>query len=241
MPEQVKLNCGVVSLRYEDGMYRVELSDGSSIAADHVVLATPAFVTADIVRRIDPWLAERLRAIRYASTATVSLGFRQEDLAKPLKGYGFIVPAAEHRLINACSWSSRKFSHRAPDDCVLMRAFVGGALAEEYAELDEESLIALARKELKEIAGIDATPVLAKAYRWMKASPQYEVGHGELVKKIEELVSWHPGLHVTGAAYRGAGIPDCVEQGLATALKIVAADARGCCGFEEAKFETVTA
>ena len=68
--------------------------------------------------------------------------------------------------------------------------------------------------------GIDAEPVLAKAYRWPKANPQYDVGHGTRITEIERLAAWHPGLHLAGAAYHGAGIPDCISSGMKTASKI---------------------
>lgn len=231
-PQHIRVNCRVQSIASEGQKYRIAVDDGSSILADNVVFTTPAYVTADIVQQLDPSLAERLRAIRYVSTATVSLGFRRSELTCPLNGFGFIVPASEGRRINACSWSSTKFSHRAPDDCVLMRVFVGGALAEHLAEQDEAALIELARKELREIMGITATPVLARAYRWHSSNPQYEVGHRELLAEIDNAADSHLGLYLAGAAYRGSGIPDCIQSGLNTALKITQQEANALCSRE---------
>ena len=207
--------------RYAD-RYRIDLSDGSSLLADDVVFATPSFVTADLLQGLDPALAVRLHAIRYVSTATVSLGFRRSEIAYPLRGAGFIVPQSEGRRITACSWSSVKFEHRAPEDCVLLRVFIGGALAEDLAEQDEDALVKLAREELQVILGISATPVLAKAYRWHKANPQYDIGHDERVTEIEQSISRHPGLHLAGAAYHGPGIPDCIQSGTKAAQAIAA-------------------
>jgi len=228
-PKDLKLQCRVNSVSFENGQYILELLDGSTITADHVVFTTPAFVTADILDELDPVLAAKLRGIRYVSTATVSLGFKRSDIKCPLNGFGFIVPSTEGRRINACSWSSRKFDNRAPEDSVLLRVFVGGALGEQFAEQDEQALIELAREELRTILGITAKPVLAKAYRWRKASPQYEVGHHDRVAEIERLAATHPGLYLTGSSFHGAGIPDCVLRGMDTAIKIVKADARANC------------
>ena len=202
--------------------YRIDLSDGSSLLADDVVFATPSFVTADLLQELDSALADRLRAIRYVSTATVSLGFRRCEVVHPLQGAGFIVPQSEGRRITACSWSSVKFAHRAPDDCVLLRVFIGGALAEELAEQEEAALVKLAREELQVILGISATPVIAKAYRWHKANPQYDVGHGVRIAEIEQSISRLPGLHLAGAAYHGPGIPDCIQSGRDAARAIAA-------------------
>ncbi len=223
-PQRIRVNCRVRSIASEGPQYRIALDDGSSILADNVVFTTPAYVTAGIVQELDPVLAERLRSIRYVSTATVSLGFRRSELTCPLNGFGFIVPASESRRINACSWSSTKFNHRAPDDCVLLRVFVGGALAENLAEQDEASLVSLARNELREIMGITATPVLARAYSWRRSNPQYEVGHSKLLEEIDDGANSHPGLYLAGAAYRGSGIPDCIQSSVNTVLKLTQRD-----------------
>jgi oxygen-dependent protoporphyrinogen oxidase len=219
-PQRVKLNTRVQSIAADSDQYNIKLADGTSILADNVVFTTPAYVTAEIIQQLDPALAEKLRKIRYVSTSTVSLAFRRSELTCELNGFGFIVPATEGRRINACSWSSTKFSHRAPDDYVLMRVFIGGAFTEDLAEQDEATLIEIARQELREIMGITATPVLARAYRWKKSNPQYNVGHGALIEEIDQAVASHPGLYLAGAAYRGSGIPDCIQSGMDTAAKI---------------------
>jgi len=218
----LRAGCCVLNVTPCDGRYRLTLGDGSSIRAGNVVFATPAYVTADLIQTIDPMLASRLRAIRYVSTATVSLGFRRADVAHPMRGAGFIVPHTEGRRITACSWSSSKFNHRAPADSVLLRVFIGGALAEHLAEQDNDSLIAIAREELRDIMGIAAQPVLARAYRWHRANPQYDLGHQQRIHEIEHALAGLPGLHLAGAAYHGAGIPDCIQTGVTAARAIAA-------------------
>src|ERR1019366_7714489 len=163
-PQSLRLDCCVLAVHPQGARYKVSLSDGTSIVADDVVFATPSYVTADLVQQVDPMLASRLREIRYVSTATVSLGFKRSDISHPMKGAGFIVPKSEGRRITACSWSSEKFNNRAPGDCVLLRVFIGGSLAEDLAEQDEAALVELAREELRGIMGITATPVLIGAY-----------------------------------------------------------------------------
>lgn len=219
-PSAIRTSCGVLTVCPHGSQYKVHLSDGSCILADNIVFATPAYVTADLIQQIDPMLASRVRGIRYVSTATVSLGFKRSDIAHPMQGAGFIVPRSEGRKITACSWSSTKFNHRAPEDSVLLRVFIGGALAEHLAEQDEAALIDLAREELCTIMGITAEPVLAKAYRWPKANPQYDLGHDLRVSEIERSLTNFPGLYLAGAAYRGAGLPDCIQGGMAAARSI---------------------
>jgi oxygen-dependent protoporphyrinogen oxidase len=218
--ETVLLDRKVLQVNRIFDRYQIDLSDGTRLWADEVVFATPADVTANLIRSTDPVLSFKLSALRYVSTATVSLAFKRSDLKKPLHGTGFLVPHSANRRITACSWSSQKFSNRAPDGFELLRVFIGGDRAEHLAEQDDAALIQLAREELRAIMGIDAEPVLAKACRWSKANPQYDVGHGGRVTEIERLAAWHPGLHLAGAAYHGAGIPDCIASGMKTAAKI---------------------
>ncbi|MGC8549471.1 MAG: protoporphyrinogen oxidase [Acidobacteriaceae bacterium] len=220
-PGVVERGVQVAAVLPKQGRYEVVLEDGRSLTADDVVFATPAHVTAGLVEYIDTALAERLRSIRYVTTATVSLGFREQDVPRALDGFGFVVPRMEQRRINACTWTSTKFEGRAPDGHVLMRVFVGGAGAEAYAERTDDALIALARQEVDAAMNVGAEPVLAQVYRWPKGNPQYEVGHRGRVEEIEALAATHRGLYLAGAAYHGAGIPDCIENAQAVVRQLV--------------------
>jgi oxygen-dependent protoporphyrinogen oxidase len=198
--------------------YQVQLADGQVLVGDAVVLATPAYVAADLVAPFASELATGLRAIRYVSTGTVSLAYRRSEVGHPLNGFGFVIPRSERRWINACTWTSTKFSHRAPGDHVLLRVFFGGSRHPETVEWPNERLLAMVRDELRDIMGITARPVFIRVYRWPLATPQYDVGHLDRVARLEALCP--PGLYLTGSAYRGIGIPDCIRQGKETAARV---------------------
>jgi oxygen-dependent protoporphyrinogen oxidase len=187
-----------------------------------VVLATPAYVSAELVEGFHPALAAALRAIPYVSSATISLAYRRSDVTHPLDGFGFLVARGEARRIMAASWTSSKFSHRAPADCVLLRSFVGGTGQEAMVARDDADLIQLAREELGAILGIAAQPLLTRVHRWERANPQYHVGHLERVSALEAMLAPFPGVWLTGSAYRGVGVPDCIHQGTQTAERVVA-------------------
>lgn len=201
--------------------YRLQLDDGTRLDADAVILATPSFAAADLTTTSFPALARALRAIRYVSTATVSLVYRRDEVGTPLDGYGLVIPRGEQRQINACTLSSVKFRHRAPDDHLLLRCFVGGSRRPELAARDDAELVALARADLRAILGISAEPVLTRVYRWPNGNPQYDVGHLERIDALDQLCP--PGLLLAGAAYRGVGVPDCIKQGREAARKALAA------------------
>ena len=213
LPEGVvRLGSGVRSLRY-DGTWRLVTRDGSSIETDAVILATPAHQSAPCVADINPELADELRAIPYASSATVSLAYRAEQIPRALDGFGFVVPLIEARSLIACTYSSVKYPGRAPDGQVLLRAFVGGALQRELFDQDDAAMAASVRHELQALLGIASEPVLTRIHRHADAMPQYRVGHLDRMARIDAALAHHPGLALAGNAYRGVGIPDCIHSG----------------------------
>ncbi|HLM25269.1 MAG TPA: protoporphyrinogen oxidase [Pyrinomonadaceae bacterium] len=185
--------------------------------ADAVCLAVPAYIAASL---LTGELADKLRQIKYASTATINFGYRRAAIAHPLNGFGFVVPFIEKRSLIACTFSSVKFSRRAPAGHVLLRAFAGGALQPEIFALDEPELAARVAADLRELLGINEAPLFVEVAKWERSMPQYEVGHLDRVNEIEKLVSEVPGLTLAGNSYRGAGIPDCIRSGESAAESI---------------------
>ena len=205
----------------------IKRAQGYSLAMDHgealfdeVVLATPSFASQEIISDLDPTLANMLSSIEWSSTATISLGFSRTEIDN-LPGFGFIVPRVEGRRINATTWSSVKWSYRAPPDTVLVRSFVGGGHHEELVDLPDEELTGIVCGELREIAGIAAKPRFRKIYRWKKSMPKYTVGHLDRLARIDHQLGRHPGLHLIGCSYRGIGIGDCVKSGFDAAARMV--------------------
>ncbi len=202
----------------EMGM-RVDLENGETLEADAVILATPAYVTAQIVGDLDPEMATALRGIPYASTVTLSVAYPLDAIPQPLNAYGYIIPRAEGRSILACTWTSTKFPHRAPDGYGLMRAFIGRAGDEDVLNHTDAELLQMVRDELRDVLGITAEPLLYRIFRWPQAMPQYTLGHLDRIAAIDRRLAEHPGLYVAGNAYRGIGLPDCIASGEAAADK----------------------
>jgi protoporphyrinogen/coproporphyrinogen III oxidase len=203
--------------------YEVQCDRSPALQAEAVVLAMPAHATARVVEGFHPKLAQALRAIPYVSTATISLAYRRADVPHPLDGFGFLVGRREGRRLMAATWTSTKFAQRAPAEHVLIRSFVGGAGHEHLVELEDAALLQLVREELGDILGIRQAPLLARVFRWERANPQYRVGHLEHVEAMEKMLASFPGLFLTGSAYRGVGVPDCIYQGGQAAERVLAA------------------
>lgn len=199
--------------------WTVRLAGGAELAADAVVLAVPAYAAAELLAGSRPELAAGLAALPYASAATVALGFDAADARLP-DGFGFFVPAAERRAVVAAAFASTKFPGRAPGGRVLVRAFVGGARGERWAELPDGELVAAVRADLEALLGLAAEPVLARVHRWPRGYPQYEVGHRERVTALEAQCG--PGLYLAGSAFHGAGLPDTVASAERAAAALAA-------------------
>ena len=218
--------CGVEALRvrsHQPGrwMYDLILNDGSALSVDSLVLATPAYVSAELVRPLTPIAGGLLEMIPYASTATIAMAFPRTAVSGAAEGFGFVVPRAEGRDLIAATWTSLKWPHRAPTDQLLVRCYVGGVGREAILQLDDQALVARVREELASMCGVTAEPGYVEVNRWMKAMPQYTLGHLDRLNQIEGALSRYGGLVLTGAGYRGVGIPDCIRDGAIAADRVV--------------------
>jgi len=201
--------------------WNVVLDTGEQLESDAVILATPAFVSGALIDNFAPDLATELTAIEYVSTATVTMAFPESQLSRPLDGYGYVIPRREGRKALACTWTSTKFPHRAPEGYALVRVFIGRAGQEKQITWDDDALLEIAREELDLTLGITAEPLLTQIYQWEKAMPQYNIGHPERLKRINAALEEFPGLALAGNGYIGIGIPDCIHSGKLAAEKIL--------------------
>lgn len=197
------------------GEYRV-MTEGATGAFDGVVVTVPTPSAGGLVGSLAPEARSELDAIDYVSTAVVTAAYRGRDLGLP-EGHGFVVARDQPAPITASSWSSSKWSGRAPEGVDLVRVFLGSAerpvdLCRDDAVLVDEALGALCG-----VIGARAEPFLAEIARWPRAMPQYHVRHLERVARIERALADHPRIAVAGAGYRGIGISRCVAQAIRAA------------------------
>jgi oxygen-dependent protoporphyrinogen oxidase len=218
----IRLNAPVEALAFdkEKGVWVLSIGAGEALRADAVCVALPSYGAARLLRATDATLAAELDAIPYASTATINLAYRREDVPHPLDGFGFVVPAIERRAMLACTFSSVKFPGRAPADHALLRAFMGGALQPDMFALDEEAMLEAVRLDLRALLGIEKPPVFFVVDKWPRSMAQYHVGHLDRIARIRQRLKSTPALQLAGNAYTGAGIPDCIRSGETAADQI---------------------
>jgi protoporphyrinogen/coproporphyrinogen III oxidase len=214
----VRLNAPVTAIELDGSRWRVR-PDGEIF--DSLILATPAPATARLLQPIDSSAAADLASIDHSGTAIVSLGYDIEQIGHPLDGMGVVVPAVENSPILACSFSSRKYPHRAPEGKQLLRIFVGGARHPELAEMDDGQLCPLVLDSLSRLLSIRGEPCYCRIAHWPGTMPQYHVGHKDLITRIEARTAAIPNLALAGNAYHGVGIPDCIHGGEQAAERIM--------------------
>jgi oxygen-dependent protoporphyrinogen oxidase len=206
--------------RTESGQWQIDADGRASQVFDAVIYALPASTSA-VLRGIDQPLGTLLEQIICASCSIVVLGYRRSQIKHPLNAFGFVVPAIEKRKVIAGSFASVKFPGRAPEDRVLIRVFVGGALQADLATLPDDELVRMAREELGTLLGASGEPEISEVVRWLDAMPQYHVGHLDLVAQIEARVAEIPRFALAGNAYRGVGIPFCIRSGEQAAERVI--------------------
>jgi oxygen-dependent protoporphyrinogen oxidase len=196
-------------------------SAGQTLTADAVVLAVPAPVAARLLAELAPGAAAELDEIEYAGMALVTLAYRRAELG-PLPGSGFLVPPVDGRAIKASTFSSNKWGwlDKAAPESFLLRTSLGRQGEEAVLDLDDAELVARSRADLREAAGITATPYAQAVTRWRAGLPQYPVGHPQRVARIEAALAALPGLALCGAAYHGVGIPACIADGWRAAAAV---------------------
>ena len=215
--EALRFRTPVGRIRRTASGFEVETATGTTVAAASVVMATPAYATASILREIAPDVSRYCDEITYTSVATVALAFDREAVSHPLNGTGFVVPRVEDAGIMAASWLSSKWPHRAPANRVLMRAFLGGTRDPRAIEKTDDELIQASMGAMAPLIGITGRPLMTRVYRWPRANAQHEVGHLDRLAAIDRALARVPGLYLTGSAFRGVGIPDVVADARATA------------------------
>ncbi|WP_224370188.1 protoporphyrinogen oxidase [Hyalangium versicolor] len=200
-----------------NGGWRVSVREHgrqAELMASQVVLATPAYVAAGLLRPLDEKLSALVESIAYAPIAVVHLVYAAGSTPPP-DGFGFLVPSLEKRRLLGAIHASTVFPFRAEGGRVLYTCMVGGARRPDLVTLNEEALVTLAREELKELAGVTAAPVFTEVFRWTRGIPQYNVGHLGRIATIDAALARLPGLHLTGNAYKGVGINDCIRNAFA--------------------------
>ena len=220
--DHIVTGASIERVERHEGRWRAGAYPNRYWDADHVILTCPAYEQAKLLHDLDEPLVVKLREIAYNAIAVVALGFRANEAGKQsLDGFGYIAPQRTKRDVLGVQWCSSIFPDRAPDGMVLWRALCGGWHRAEMVDWDDQRLIRAVVAELRLAQGVTGEPVFTRVVRWNRAIPQYFVGHLARIATIEQLASKYAGLHLSGNAFHGVAMNDCVDQGDVLAKRIL--------------------
>ena len=192
-----------------------------------LIMAAPAWAAGELLTPVDAALGAELSGIPYSSSITVNLIYDERRIGTLPEGFGFLVPAVEGRAMLACTFAHRKFLGRTPPGKAVFRAFLGGMKRVDLLDESDEVLVALVRREMREILGAktfgrEVEPEFAQVTRWRRAMAQYAVGHKARTQRVNTRATALPGLRLVGNAYDGIGVPDCIRLGRKAAKELLA-------------------
>ncbi len=209
---QITKQSRAVEITKHNNLYRIKMANGTIVEAKSLILALPANHAAEITCELSSKLTSALGSIPYAPIAVVCLGYNEKNIDHDLDGFGFLVPSKENIKILGSIWTSSIFKNRAPQGMVQLRTMVGGDGDHASAELSDNELLKLVTDDLDQIMNISGKPDIVKMYRWKYGIPQFLIGHSEVMNRIEDETKTLGNIFVTGNAYYGIGLNDCVKQ-----------------------------
>jgi oxygen-dependent protoporphyrinogen oxidase len=215
----IRTQAQVETVHY-DGSYRLRLSDGELIETQQLVLATPAFVTAKLLAGLAPEATTLLNAIPYADVHVLGLGYDRIDVPHLLQGFCFLTPRGEGLRSLGVLYGSSIFPDQVPEGKVLLRVIAGGVPDPDFTILSEAEVLAVVRRDLRISLGITAEPELVQHIPWKRGIPQYTLGHLARLNQLDQALDAFTGLHLTGNAYRGVAVNDCIREAKALALRL---------------------
>ncbi|WP_017187001.1 protoporphyrinogen oxidase [Alkalibacillus haloalkaliphilus] len=210
----VRMSTDVSQVEKQDERYLLHINGQEEpLEADYVIATTPHHVTQQLFSEYE--FMDELSETKNTSVANVAMAF-DEDVVKNLPdGTGFVVSRKEDYRITACTWTFKKWPHTTPKGSVLLRAYVGKPGDEEVLDLSDDEISQLVINDLKKIMTIEDDPRFKLITRLYDAMPQYTVGHLQRLERLEEKVNEQlPGVYLIGNAYRGVGLPDCMDQAI---------------------------
>ena len=206
--ERCHLNKAIENIEKKEDRYHLLFKNGEIEVVDEIIFGINHLRALELM----PQYESPLKNQKIASSATLSFGFKIDDVPSLPDGTGFLMTREKDEHMTACTWVHTKWPHMVPENRVLLRVFLGRSNLSNVTELADDELISLARTYLQDIMGVTAEPEVTEISKMNMAMPQYDIGHTERVASLlEKTRHQREGLHFIGMSYEGVGIPDCIQ------------------------------
>jgi oxygen-dependent protoporphyrinogen oxidase len=221
MYSSIRADHAVISVERKAQAWRIVFEHGEPVEHKAVLLSAPA-------HRIGQWLSSAgaglssLRDIDYPPIVRVVFGFKREQVAHPLDGYGALIPAKENFRSLGVFFPSSVFPGRAPEGHVSLTAFVGGARRPELCDSGCERAADAALSDMRRLLGISGDPMFQDARFIAHSIPQYDLGYADIKRSMEHLEQQSPGMFLAGNYRDGISAADSILSGFNAAERIAA-------------------
>ena len=220
---ELRLKAPVTQIRRGPKGWTVSAAYQAAELYDAVVYAAPAHCADEVDLAFDGGdRVKTLGSITHPPVTVLALGFRAEDVAHKLDGFGLLVPEVERRNVLGVIFSSTVFPGRAPEGHVLLTAFVGGVRNPDLAHADLSTLTARVLDDLRLLLGVRGEPTFRAVQLWPKAIPQYALSYGRFKEIMDDAERRNPSLALTGSYREGVALGDVIAAAGQAADRIAA-------------------
>lgn len=218
---EFKKGKAVESIKKEQDGYSISLAEGEAVQAQFIVLAAPHQAAEKILAESS--LSTEFAKLQNSSNITMYLAYDIPDEQLPKDGTGFIVAEDSDLTCNACTWTSRKWTHTSKSSSLLLRLFYkkSNPAYEQLNSLSEEELLKVAKKDIEKSLGITEKPISYEVTKWNELMPVYSLQHKSAIDTINaKMAELFPNVLLAGSSYYGVGIAACIANGEETAGKL---------------------
>ncbi len=187
-----------------------------------ILFAIPAYRMAEYGYVLPSESLPNFLNIEYVPIASVAQVVEKENLKMDLNGFGYLCTKEVQKKLLGTIWTSSIFPDTVEPGKALLSSFIGGAHFKKVSDLGYDDIASLTAREVSEILGISDPDQIKTLFIKIheKAIPQYNMGHLDLVKKIEKLMDNDSGIFFTGNYLRGISLNDTVKTSMNTVKKI---------------------
>ena len=165
--------------------HRIQSTPGNTVSlgekitqlpkTDNVILCTPAYEAAQLLKEINPTLSQALSYIEYTPLISVTVFIDQKKLKSIPKGLGVLIPESEGMECLGILFNSSSFPNKVKgtQDWISCTAFLGGSHRPELLADSDHTLIQRIEKDMKSLFGLEGTISEYSISRWNRAIPKY--------------------------------------------------------------------
>lgn len=202
-----------------DGKVEIRVND-RTYTFDHVILTTPSFVSAHLLRDCNDEFYRTLGLVKYVPLAVVNLIYDYDCIRQ--NGNGYTIPSCENQQILSVSWNHKMFPDQQREDHASLTVYLGGTLNPEILEKPAHIIVRTALNQVKKHLQISSDPVLVKIRQYSRAIPQYNMGIEKVWARLDAVKDKHPNIHLVSNYQYGIQLNDCVKLAKSTVEKIAA-------------------